>query len=226
MINLHSHKNIFTAAVIFGCFFMCACENDVNEVRELGKKKPGIEEGKNIDIYLSTNGKMRAHLTAPFLLRYQGDSSKKTEFPKTLHVDFYNDSTVKVESQLNALYGKYLETEEKFYLKDSVVIFNIKGDTLFCEDLYWDQSKQKFYTEKRVRLSRNFRRTYIVGEHGMTANQDLNNISFFNITPNSYSFIPDSTASTATPAPVPAVAPAPNPNGFLPKTIDTAKKKK
>ena len=205
---------MLTAAVLFGCFFMCACENDANEVRELGKKKPGIEEGKNIESYLSMNGKMRAHLTAPLLLRYQGDSSKKSEFPKSLHVDFYNDS-LKVESQLNARYGRYLENEDKVFLRDSVVIFNVKGDTLFCDELYWDQTQQKFYTEKRVRLSRNYRRTFIVGDHGMTANQDLSSIAFFDITPNSYSFIPDSTTSTATPSPAPAVPLA-----------DTTKKKK
>ena len=28
---------------------MCACENDVNEVMALGKKKANIEEGKNIE---------------------------------------------------------------------------------------------------------------------------------------------------------------------------------
>ena len=214
---------MFTAAVIFGCFFMCACENDANEVRELGKKKPGIEEGKNINSYLSMNGKMRAHLTAPLLLRYQGDSSKKAEFPKSLHVDFYNDS-LKVESQLNARYGRYLENEDKVYLRDSVVIFNIKGDTLFCEELYWDQGQQKFYTDKRVLLSKNYRHTLVVGESGMTANQDLSNITFYKINPNSYSFIPDSTAPAATPAPT--TVPAPGPGGFLPKIIDTAKKKK
>lgn len=214
MINLDIHKRFFTAAVLFGCFFMYACENDVNEVRELGKKKPGIEEGKNIDSYLSMNGKMRAHLTAPLLLRYQGDSARKAEFPKTLHVDFYNDS-LKIESQLNARYGQYLENENKVFLRDSVVIFNIKGDTLFCDELFWDQGQQKFYTEKRVRLSKNYRRTFIVGDHGMTANQDLSNIVFFNITPNSYSFIPDSTTSTATPSPAPVV----------PATDTTQKKK-
>lgn len=214
MINPNIHKKIFTAAVLFGCFFMYACENDVNEVRELGKKKPGIEEGKNIDSYLSMNGKMRAHLTAPLLLRYQGDSARKAEFPKSLHVDFYNDS-LKIESQLNARYGQYLETENKVFLRDSVVIFNIKGDTLFCDELFWDQGQQKFYTEKRVRLSKNYRRTFIVGDHGMTANQDLSNIVFFNITPNSYSFIPDSTTATATPSTAPVV----------PATDTTQKKK-
>jgi LPS export ABC transporter protein LptC len=171
---------------------MYSCENDVNVVRELGKKKPGIEEGKDIESYLSTNGKMRAHLTAPLLLRYQGDSGRRAEFPNSLHVDFFNDSA-KVESQLRARYGRYMENENKVYLRDSVVVFNIKGDTLFCEDLYWDQDLQKFYSDKKVTLSRNYRRTLITGIHGMTATQDLSSVSFFQIQPNSFVYVPDST---------------------------------
>ena len=46
MINTVIHNIILKAALITGCFFMCACENDVNEVRELGKKKLGVEERK------------------------------------------------------------------------------------------------------------------------------------------------------------------------------------
>ena len=57
MINLiFDNKNKF-AAFLIGCFFMLACENDVNVVKELGKKKPGIEEGKNITSYLSMGAK-------------------------------------------------------------------------------------------------------------------------------------------------------------------------
>jgi len=43
MINRRIHKKLITAAVITGCFFMFACENDVNEVRALGKRKPGAK---------------------------------------------------------------------------------------------------------------------------------------------------------------------------------------
>lgn len=184
------------AAIFIGCFFMLGCENDVEEVRELGRKRPGIDEGKKINSYLSVNGKMRAHLTAPLLLRFQGDSARKAEFPKSLHVDFYNDS-MKVQSQLNAKYGRYLENDAKVFLRDSVIVFNIKGDTLFCEELYWDQNTQKLYTDKKVVLSRNYRHTLITGQNGMTANQDLTDINFFKILPNSYSFVPDSTNTTA-----------------------------
>jgi len=64
MINLNFHNILKIAALTIGCFFMLACENDVNVVKELGKKKPGIEEGKNITSYLSMGGKMKAKLTA------------------------------------------------------------------------------------------------------------------------------------------------------------------
>jgi LPS export ABC transporter protein LptC len=204
MVNSVNYKKIIKAALLSGCFFMCACENDVNEVRELGRKKTGIEEGKNISSFLSTDGKMRAHLTAPLLLRYDTDSGRKAEFPNSLHVDFYNDS-IKIESQLRARYGRYLENENKVYLRDSVVAFNTKGDTLFCEDLYWDQTLQKFYTDKRATLSRGYRRTLITGLHGMTATQDLSSVSFIQIESNSFVYVPDSTQSSA-PVTTPPVA--------------------
>lgn len=201
MINRFFYKNFITAAAMTGCFFMFACENDVNEVRELGRRRPGIEEGKNIESYLSMNGKMKARLTAPLLLRYQGDSAKKAEFPRTLHVDFFNDS-LKIESQLNAKYGRYLENENKVFLRDNVVAFNIKGDTLFCEELYWDQATEKFYTDKKVTVSKNHRRTLIVSLNGMTASQDLKDLHFYNIDPKSFTYVSDSTASGASTAPV------------------------
>lgn len=188
------------AAVITGCFFMWACENDMNVVRDLGRKKASIEEGRNIEIFLSMNGKMRARLTAPLLLRYQGDSAQKAEFPNSLHVDFFNDS-VKIESQLNAKYGRYLENENKVFLRDNVVAFNIKGDTLFCEELYWDQTLEKFYTDKKVTISKDFRRSLFIGLNGMTCKQDLSGLILYNVSnTGSYTIIPDSTAVAPMPA--------------------------
>ncbi len=196
MTNCFLHNKYILAAGIIGCFFVFGCENDVNEVKELGKRKPGIEEGKNIESYLSLDGKMKAKLTAPLLLRYQGDSARKAEFPKSLHVDFYNDS-LRVESQLSALYGRYLEGESKVYLRDSVVVFNIKGDTLFSRELYWDQTLNKFYTDKQVIISQKSPRQRLVGRKGMRCNQDLSNMTIYDVQPGSFVFIPpDSTHAT------------------------------
>lgn len=133
----------------------------MREVQNLNQKFVGIEEGKDIESYLSQEGKVKAKLMAPLMLRYQQDTPK-VEFPKTLRVDFYNDST-KVESKLFAKYGRYLENENKVFLRDSVIVFNITGDTLIAKELYWDQNKSIFYTDKNVIIRKPDQKVYGTG---------------------------------------------------------------
>lgn len=135
------------------CFFcIFSCTNNIKDIPIIGKKQLTIEEGWNIESYYSLEAKMKAKLTAPYMIRHITDSIY-VEFPKSLHVDFFNDSLI-IDSKLDALYGKYREFERKVFLKDSVVVKNIvKGDTLHCDELWWDQDKQKFYTDKKVRIN-------------------------------------------------------------------------
>ena len=96
--------------------------------------------------------KVKGKLTAPYMLRFNLADSPYAEFPRSLHVDFYNDS-LKTESQLDAKYGKYLTSQDKVFLRDSVVVKNLaKGDTLKCKHLWWDQHTEKFYTDDSVRI--------------------------------------------------------------------------
>ncbi len=162
----HQYKTL--AALFTGCFFVFSCENDINKVRDLNKKSVGIEEGKQIESYLSQNGKVKAKLMAPVMLRYLLDTPKVV-FPKTLRVDFFNDST-KLDSKLFAKYGQYLENDNKVFLKDSVVVFNVTGDTLFCQELYWDQVKAIFYTEKNVIIHKPDQKVY---GNGLIADQSF-----------------------------------------------------
>ncbi|HVM87542.1 MAG TPA: LPS export ABC transporter periplasmic protein LptC [Puia sp.] len=140
-------------AFIFTCFFfISSCTNNIKDIPTVGKKQLTIEEGWNIESYYSMEAKVKAKLISPYMIRHITDSTY-VEFPKSLHVDFYND-TMKVESKMDALYGKYREFEHKVFLKDSVIVKNIlKGDTLHCDELWWDQTTQKFYTDKKVRIN-------------------------------------------------------------------------
>lgn len=169
-----SHK-IYGAAFFWGCFFFAGCENDLDKVKAGQERKPAIEEAFKIQSLLSQNGVLKAKLIAPYMLRYSLDTSY-LEFTKTLHVNFY-DSLGTVESQVDALYGKYLETQSKVYLRDSVVVFNIKGDTLRSPELWWNQNTKKFYTDKHIRLHTKDKRLY--GGKGFEADQDLKHWSIF-----------------------------------------------
>jgi LPS export ABC transporter protein LptC len=159
---------------LFACGFVAGCENDEAAIAEWTKKVALKEEGKDVDAFFSQNGTLKAKLHAPVMIRAQEDTVY-TEFPKTLHVDFY-DSLARRESWLDARYGNYYENLNKVLLRDSVVVINTKGDTLKTAELWWDQNSKKFYTDKPVVYNSVTRS--IKGSEGMEASQDLTDVVF------------------------------------------------
>ncbi|MFL5741858.1 MAG: LPS export ABC transporter periplasmic protein LptC [Flavisolibacter sp.] len=178
MIRFFSIQHLLKgAAFLLGCFFFSACENDPKTIAEWTNNKVMVEEAKDIQTYLSSGSRIRAKLWAPYMLRYQTDTVY-VEFPRSLHVDFF-DSTGNVQSHLDSRYGKYFENLNRVYLRDSVVIFNKEGDTLRSPDLWWDQTSQKFYTDKKVKIRKSGNLIYGVG---LDARQDLSDIVIKKVT--------------------------------------------
>ena len=177
------------AVFILGCIFLSACENSKEEIDKLTAKKLGVEEAVKVDINYTLSGKAKAKLSAPLMLRVQ-DTMPYVEFPKTIHVDFYNDSS-KIESILDAKYAKYIESQSKILLRDSVRFIGLKnGDTLYCNELYWDRNRPvyQFYTDKPVQI-----RTKMQFQNGIgfETSQDFKNKVLYKVT-NSFIRVPSS----------------------------------
>ena len=167
-------RQILAAAFFVGCCFVLSCENDQKKIDEITKKVTLVEEAKNIESYLSQQNHVKAKLTAPLMLRYESDTIY-VEFPNRLHVDFFDDSA-KIETWLDSKYGKYFENLNKVYLRDSVIVINVKGDTLKTPDLWWDQNTKMFYTDKYAEYHRKDK--HIFGGKGLEASQDMKMITF------------------------------------------------
>ena len=168
---------------------LTACENKLSDIHSLTDKRVMVEEGINIETLLSQGSRMKAKMWSPYMLRYQEDTVY-VEFPRSLHVNFF-DSTGKVESHLDALYGKYYETLNRVFLRDSVLVYNMQGDTLRCPELWWDQSTQQLYTDKPVQIRKSGHKIYGVA---MVAKQDLSDVNIKEVT-NSILDVPDSLAA-------------------------------
>lgn len=168
-IFLHK-KTLIKTALITGCFFLSSCENSLDQLNQFTTKRTGVEEAKGVKIIYAIGDKTSARITAPVMLRHQ-EAIPFIEFTKKIHADFFDDS-LRITSKMDAHYAKYLETESKVFLKDSVVVFNIKGDTLFCNELYWDRNRpgNEFYTDKPVRIRT---KTQIIDGDGLDAPQDF-----------------------------------------------------
>ena len=174
-------KTIFIC--LSACFLftvlLISCENSKKDLEELNSNGLGVEEIKNADINYTLGGRAKAKLLSPLMLRMQ-QSNPYVEFPKTLHVDFFNETGV-IDSRLDALYGKYFDQESKVFLKDSVRVINIKGDTLYSDELWWDRKRtgNEFYTDKPVRIRTKMQ---IIDGIGMEARQDFKEYNIKKVT--------------------------------------------
>jgi hypothetical protein len=169
-----------SAAFITGCIFLYACENSKEDIDKLSAKQLSVEEAIKVDINYTLAGKTKAKLTAPLMLRVQ-DTVPYVEFPKTLHVDFYNDSG-RIESILDARYAKYNESQSRILLRDSVRFIGLKnGDTLYCNELYWDRNRlpYQFYTESPTQVSTKMQN---INSIGFECSQDFKDKLFKKIT--------------------------------------------
>jgi len=170
--SIHPGNIKIFAALLTGCFFLGSCENDPNVIKAFNAKRKGVEEAKTVIVHYSVGGKRKAILRSPLMYRLQ-DTVAYVEFPNTIHVDFYNEkNSDSIESKLDARYAKYKETQSIVFLKDSVRVINVLGDTLYCDELYWDVKRTgtEFYTDKPVRIRT---RTQIINGIGMEARQDF-----------------------------------------------------
>ncbi len=163
---------ICTAICLLLTTLLSSCENSAEELKGANSKNLGVEELKDVDINYTLGGRAKAKLLSPLMLRVR-DNIPYVEFPNKLHVDFYND-TAGIDSKLDAYYGKYFEAQSKVFLKDSVKLINVSGDTLYCDELWWDRNQvgNEFYTDKPVRIRT---KTEILNGTGMQSAQDFKN---------------------------------------------------
>jgi LPS export ABC transporter protein LptC len=164
----HIYRRLFLTLLIAGIF--AGCENKVQDLPSNARRAIAPDEVEGVKSYMSEGALVKGKLTAPYMLGFQRSDSPYFEFPRSLHVDFYNAGMV-IESQMDALYGKFLQTQNKVYLRDSVVVKNVlKGDTLHTPELWWDKNTERFYTDKPVRI---YEKTRTLFGTGMEADQNF-----------------------------------------------------
>jgi LPS export ABC transporter protein LptC len=156
-------------------YVITGCENSQKDIDAQFETRPMQEVAKDIVSYLSQDGKIKASLIAPVMTRSMVGDTQLVYFPNRLHCDFFNDSTEK-ETWVDAKHGKYFENYNKVYLWDSVVVINIKGDTLKAADLWWDQNTKLFYTDKYAEYHTKDRQLY--PGKGLEATQDFTRVLF------------------------------------------------
>lgn len=157
---MRTNKNIWHIAfvktpIIIGVFMLLfACENDIEEVREISAKQDSASMSvKQVEISYSLLGKQKILMKAPKLERYV--KSKKEViliFPEGVKIVFY-DSVETETSMLKANYSIYYESEGIWEAKSDVEATNEKGEKLNTEYLVWNQKEETISSDQLVKMS-------------------------------------------------------------------------
>lgn len=133
--------------------FFTSCTSESDKVKVLADRSNlPLETGKNILITYTDSGYNKAKVFAPYLERFSNEERNESVMKKGITAYFYNKEN-KVDSYLKSKYAIRYEREKKMIARNDVVMVNNKGDTLNTEELIWDETSQKIYSDKYIRIT-------------------------------------------------------------------------
>ena len=137
--------------IIMG-IMLFSCENDINVINSLKiDENQAVESTYDVKMNISDSGKVLMLLESPQVDKYISDR-EYIEMPKGIHIIFY-DSIGQVRSTLDADYAISYTGSKIMEAKNNVVAVNInKEQTLYTEELIWDQRKHAIFTENEVKI--------------------------------------------------------------------------
>jgi len=145
--------NIFFGMVVaLATTILFSCKNNFKEVQQIGILQNGpAGEAKNINLKYTDSGKIKANLLSPKMLDYSNRDFPFSEFPEGIHLNLFDEE--KHKSVVLADYAiTYTETD-LIDLRGNVVLMTYTKDTLFAEQMYYDQRRQQLFTNLPVRFS-------------------------------------------------------------------------
>ena len=154
---------LFTLALV-------ACENDLEKVNRITSNKDVSKEfAKKVEILYSEKGVVHYRILGDRLIRNDNEEDPYIEFPDNVELFIYNDS-MQVESRLTGGYGISYQKTRRMIVRDSVVLWNMKGEMLNTEELIWDEAEGTISSTKFVKITTP--KEIIFGD-GFEANEDF-----------------------------------------------------
>ncbi|MEH1008741.1 MULTISPECIES: LPS export ABC transporter periplasmic protein LptC [unclassified Winogradskyella] len=145
---LHIIKNLVTAIVVT-LFF--SCKNDFDDVQKVGvlQNQP-IGETEHIDLkyteFKKDTVRLLANLLSPKMLDYSNRDFAFSEFPKGIELKIYDENNNQTTITSNYAIA-YTETDI-IDLRGNVVIATPGKDTLFTEQLFYNQKLEWLFTNE------------------------------------------------------------------------------
>ena len=136
---------VFTVTMLF------SCQNNFQEVQKVGilQNQP-IGEAEGIDLKYTEldkdTVKLLANLLSPKMLDYSNRNFGFSEFPDGIELKIYDDNNNM--TMITSNYAMYYTDTDIIDLRGNVIIATHEKDTLFTEQLYYNEKLEWVFTNE------------------------------------------------------------------------------
>jgi LPS export ABC transporter protein LptC len=153
-----------------------------------GKEKPDVVEVEfnpdstytmrvtGVSDLISDSGVIRYKVIADEWLVYSKASEPYWLFPGGFYVEKF-DSLLNKDASIKADTAYYYNKKELWKLIGNVEVSNLKGEHFETELLFWDQKKERVYSDKYIRIEQEDK---IITGIGFESNQNMTKYDVFN----------------------------------------------
>ena len=160
--------------------FLPACGSKEKPMAAAVDKKDSLPDMKTTGVttLISDSGTIRYKIITEEWLIYNQRNPPFWAFEKGIYLEKF-DSVFHVDASIKADTAYYYEPKKLWELRGNVHIQNQQGDKFDTELLFWDQTKEKIYSDKYIRIEQIDK---ILTGYGFESNQQLTAYQIFNNT--------------------------------------------
>lgn len=130
-----------------------SCKNNFKEVQNIGALSSApLTIAENINTKFTDSGKLKSILRSPKMLNYSNRSFAFYEFPEGVDLTLYDEGGK--ESHVVADYAIAYEETDLIDLRGNVILNTHNKDTLFAQQLFFDQKREWLFTNEPVKFRR------------------------------------------------------------------------
>ncbi len=163
---------VFTVTMFF------SCKNNFKDIQNIGILDSGpLSIAENINTKYTDSGKLKSHLISPKMLNYSNREFAFYEFPEGINLTMFDKENNK--SNVVADYAILYDETDLIDLQGNVVLTTHKKDTLFADQLFYDQKKEWLFTNLPVRFRT---KNELINGNGFDSNRDFTNAQVLEVT--------------------------------------------
>ncbi|MGC6438054.1 MAG: LPS export ABC transporter periplasmic protein LptC [Flavobacteriaceae bacterium] len=136
-----------------------------------------VSTAENINTKHTDSGKLTSILLSPKMINFSNQEFPFYEFPDGINLTLLDDNNQSstVLSDKAILYNK----TDLIDLRGNVILTTATNDTLYTDQLYYDQKKEWLFTDNPVKFRT---KDYITNGNGFDANQNFTNAQVLEVT--------------------------------------------